>query len=39
MLDDAKIIYDGSPHRMKDSSVELVKNFVSSAYINRGIDI
>ena len=39
MLDDAKIIYDGSPHRMKDSSVELVKNFVSSAYINGGIDI
>ena len=35
MLDDAKIIYDGSPYKMKDSNHDIVKNFVSSAYINR----
>ena len=32
MIDNAKIIYDGSPKKMIESNIELVSNFVSSAY-------
>ena len=34
MIDDADIIYDGSSDGMINSNIEIVSNFVSSAYAN-----